>query len=186
MLAAFLLLPVAAENDKAQRKEAEDESVFFWFGDDLAVDDNPHRATAACHKIAIQEAISVVIEGSRKEIADGFAEDAGSHPSRSIPAGIGQGASRDANPYIIRVSAIFIHIEMRNGSAAAANGDGGRVGGTGGKNLRSSASRNPLLNGLDVCRVVGAGKQGRKREVEVAGLVGVEKIVARSSPTVSA
>ena len=29
---------MAAENDKAQRKEVEDEGVFFRFGDDLVVD----------------------------------------------------------------------------------------------------------------------------------------------------
>ena len=74
---------------------------------------------------------------------------------------------------------------MRNGSVSAADGDGRRVRGAGGKNLRSSASRNPLLNGLDVCRVVGAGEQGRQRDVDVVGLVGVEKVVTRSSPTVS-
>ena len=74
---------------------------------------------------------------------------------------------------------------MRNGSVSAADGDGRRVRGAGGKNLRSSASRNPLLNGLDVYGV-GAGEQWRQRDVGVVGLVGVEKVVARSSPTVSA
>ena len=100
----------AAQGNKTQGKEGEDEGVFFRFWDDLAVDDNAHRTTAACHKIAIQETISVVIEGSRKEIADGFVDDAGADPSRRIPAGIGQSAPRDTNPYIIRVSAIFIQI----------------------------------------------------------------------------
>ena len=109
----FLLLHLAAmeEEDEGEGKQAKDKSVFFRFGDDLAVDDNPHRATAACRKIAIQKAISVVIEGSRKEIADGFVDDAGAHPSRGIPCGIGKTAtSGNTNPYIIRVSAIFIHI----------------------------------------------------------------------------
>ena len=98
------------KENKPQGKEAEHKGVFFGFGDDLAVDDNPQRATAACHKIAIQEAISVVIEGSRKEIADRFVDDAGARPNRRIPAGIGQSAPRDANPDFIRVSAIFIQI----------------------------------------------------------------------------
>ena len=73
---------MAMEEDKGQRKQAKHKGVFFWFGDDLAVDENPQRATAACHKIAIQEAISVVIEGSRKEVAYGFVDDADAHPSR--------------------------------------------------------------------------------------------------------
>ena len=42
MLVAFLHSP-AVENNKGEGKEAEEEGVFFWFGDDLAVDDNLHR-----------------------------------------------------------------------------------------------------------------------------------------------
>ena len=34
----------AAENDKTQGKQGEDEGVFFWFRNDLAIDDNPNRA----------------------------------------------------------------------------------------------------------------------------------------------
>ena len=30
------------KENKAQRKEGENEGIFFGFGDDLAVDDNPH------------------------------------------------------------------------------------------------------------------------------------------------
>ena len=57
-----------------------------------------------------------------------------------------------------------------------ADGDGRRIRGAGGKNLRSSASRNSLLNGLDVCRVTGAGKQGRERDGLVGRRVGVENV----------
>ena len=38
------LLEVAVEEDKAQSKQAKDQSVFLRFGDDLVVDDNPHLA----------------------------------------------------------------------------------------------------------------------------------------------
>ena len=79
---------MAMEENKAQRKEAENESVFFWFGDDLAVDSDLYRATAACHKIATQEAISVAIESSLKEVANRFVQNAGAYPNRGIPAGI--------------------------------------------------------------------------------------------------
>ncbi len=99
---------MAVEENKTEGKEAEDERVFLWFGDDLAVDSDLYRATAACHKIATQEATSVVIEGSRKEVANRFVQNAGARPSRRIPNGIGQTASRDANPDFIRVSTIFI------------------------------------------------------------------------------
>ena len=49
---------MAVEENKAQGKQAKDKSVFFWFGDDLTVDDNPQRATAACHKIRQKSAQS--------------------------------------------------------------------------------------------------------------------------------
>ena len=54
---------------KTQCKQAEHQRVFFWFGDDLAVDDNPHRA-AGRRKTRGQ--IFVVTESSRKEVADGL------------------------------------------------------------------------------------------------------------------
>ena len=119
------------------------------------------------------------------KVADGFIQNAGTHPSRRLPAGIGEIAIRDANPQSIIV-AIIPHPKVGNGSVGAADGDGGGVGGVGGKNLGSSAARNSLLNGLDVCRVAGTGKQGRKREgcTGKVGLVGVEK-VSVDSPSIS-
>ena len=40
---SFLLLRYAAmEEDEGQCKQCKHKRVFFWFGDDLAVDDNPH------------------------------------------------------------------------------------------------------------------------------------------------
>ena len=71
---------------------------------------------------------------------------------------------------------------MGNGSAAASSGDSRRVGGVGGKNLRSSAARNSLLNGLDVCRVAGTGKQGGELKVGIAGLVSVENVSETGRP----
>ena len=69
---------------------------------------------------------------------------------------------------------------MGNGSAAAADGNGRRVGGIGGKgDVRSAAARNSRSHRSDVDGV-GAGKQGRQRDVFAlnAGLVGVENVSA--------
>ena len=72
---------------------------------------------------------------------------------------------------------------MGNGSAATADGDGGRVGGAGGKSdVGFSAARNSGSYQLDVIGI-GAGKQGRQRDVDIAGLVGVVE-VARQLPRV--
>lgn len=66
-------LPMAAEENKARRKPAEDEGVFFRFGDDLAVDDNPHRAVGIRRKIGDGVHIAVK-EGFRKEVANGLVD----------------------------------------------------------------------------------------------------------------
>ena len=68
---------------------------------------------------------------------------------------------------------------MENGSAAAA--DGRRVGGTGGKSdVGLASAKNSGGYRLDVFSV-GAGKQGRKREVDVVGLVGVVNVARKSN-----
>ena len=76
--------------------------------------------------------------------------------------------------------------KVGNGSAAAADGYGGRVGGIGGKgDVGSAAAGNSLSYRIDVFGV-GAGKQGGQRDVDVVGLVGVIKVaVAGKSPSVS-
>ena len=71
--------------------------------------------------------------------------------------------------------AIIRHPKVGNSSAVGADGDCRRVGGVGGKNLRSSAARNPLLNGLDVYGI-GAGKEGRERDSLVGRRVGVKNV----------
>ena len=88
-------MEVAAENDKAQGKEGENEGVFFWFGDDLAVDDNPHRTCGVRRKI--RPVAHPIIESSRKEVANRFVNYAGAYPRRSLPVGKGQIASVNAN-----------------------------------------------------------------------------------------
>lgn len=65
---------------------------------------------------------------------------------------------------------------MGNGSAAASDGDRRRVGGVGGKDVRSASARDSLSYRIDVSRVVGTGKQGRRREVNVVGFVGVVNV----------
>ena len=90
------------KENKTKGKEAKDKSVFLRFGDDLAVDDDSHRAVGFRRKkrrpSQIESIHSLIIEGSRKEIANGFVDDARARPSGRIPGGIGQSASRDANP----------------------------------------------------------------------------------------
>ena len=76
------LLQMAAEKDEGEGKQAKDKRVFFGFGDDLAVDNNPHRAKSG--------GTTPTIEGSRKEVADGFVDQACSHPRRSLPVAIKQ------------------------------------------------------------------------------------------------
>ena len=123
------------------------------------------------------------------KIADGFVNQARTYPSHRIPAGIGQSAPRNTNPHVICGAAILIQEKMGNGSADAADGDGWGVGGAGGKKVCRGASRNSGSHCSDVCRITGAGEQGRKSEVDVAGLVGVEKVAAiiggRDLPRVS-
>ena len=130
---------------------------------------------------------SNVIEDSRMEVADGFAEDAGAYPSRRIPGGIAQIAPRDANSYVIVRAGILIHKNVGNSSAAAVDGDRGRVGGAGGKSdVGFTAARNSGVQRSDVFGV-GTGKQGRKRELSVVGGVGVVNVsvIIGRFPTVS-
>ena len=117
---------------------------------------------------------------SRKEVADGFVEDAGARPSRRLPAGIGQTAG-SANPHgITKKSTSVLQEKIGNGAAGAADGNRGRVGGAGGKSdVGFAAARNSRIHRSDVFGVVGAGKQGRQRDRLVAGLVGVEDAAGR-------
>ena len=162
---------MAAENDKAQGKEAEDEGIFLRLRDGLAVDDNPHRAAGIRRK---KRPRIEVIEGSRMEVADRFVQNAGTHPSGRLPVGIGQSASGDANPKAILI-AIISHPKVGNGSAAAADGDSRRVGGAGGKKVCQGAARNSLCDSCGVSGV-GAGKQGRERDGLVGRRVGVKNV----------
>ncbi len=175
------------EEHKAEGKQAEDEGVFFRFGDDLAVDDNSHRAIGLRRKTSIPHS-PTIIEGSRKEVADGFVDNAGAHPSRRIPAGIAQTAPGDPNPYdISKKSTSVIQEKIGNGSVSAGNSDGRRVSGVGGKgDIGSAAARNSGSHRSDVSGV-GTGKQGRQRDRLVVGLIGIVKVVVRrrKSPRVS-
>ena len=161
------------ENDKAQSKEAKHKRVFFWFGDEGTVEGEPHRALRIRRKTSGR---SVATEGSRKEVADGLVDQSGAHPGRRGSAGIGQIAPGDTNSKVICSTTILIHKKVRDGSAAAANSDGRSVGGASGKSdVGSAAARNSGSHRIDVYGI-SAGKQGRKREVDIAGLVGVENV----------
>ena len=171
---AFLLLEVAAEEDKTQRKQAEHEGVFSWFGDDLAVDSDLYGSVRVVRKI---DTIRRSTVGSYKEVADGFVQNARTCPSRSIPSGIGQSASGDANPHLVK-RGIILHKKMGNSSAAAADGDGGRVSGAGRKSdVGFAAAGNSRIHRSDVFGI-GTGKQRRKRDVLIVGPVGLENVSA--------
>ena len=164
---------MALEEDEDQGEEAEDEGVFLRFGDDLAVDSNLYRALCICRKISSRG----IIVGSRKEVADGFVDQAGARPSRSLPVGKGQIAPRDANPHLVK-SGIILHKKVGNGSIAAADGNGRRVGGAGGKgDVGLAAARNSGSHRSDVFGI-GTGKQGRKLKVGIARFVGVVDVSA--------
>ena len=75
--ALFLLLAVAATEDKAEGKQTKHKRVFFRFGDDGVVDNNPQRAAAIYRK---KRPRTDVIEGSCKEIANRFVQNAGAYP----------------------------------------------------------------------------------------------------------
>ena len=137
------------KENKAQRKQSKHKRVFFRFGDDLAVGDKPYGASVVRRKSASQ----TPIESPRKEIANGFVDYARTYPSGRISGGIGQTASRDANPNVVRFTTIFIHKKVRNGSAAAADGNGGGVGVVVGK--RRPRAPNSRRSGSHRLNVVG-------------------------------
>ena len=176
---------MAAEENEGQRKEGEDEGVFFWFGDDLAVDGDSNLGNSR-RKMDGATSISMIIEGSRKEVANRFVNQARSHPRKSLSAPIKQVGRLVANAQTIpRVIRILVHKQAGDGAGApACDGDGGRVGGTGGKGDVGLASAGNT--GIDRGNVfgVGAGKQGRKSRQLVVGTVGVVQ-VARKGKRVS-
>ena len=90
------------EENKGKGKQAEDEGVFFWFWNELAVDNEPHRALRIRREARRRNPnLPIIIGSPAKEIADGFVEDAGARPRRRRPAGIGKSAPGDPNPYAI-------------------------------------------------------------------------------------
>ena len=143
------------------------------------MDGDLYSAGAVRRKIGMQGSHSPsMIESSRKEVANGFVDQARAPPSRRLPAGIGQSACGDANSHVVR-NAVIVQKEMGNGSAAAADSDGGRVGGVGGKgDVGAAAAGNALSYRLDVYGV-GAGKEGRKRDLRVGREVGLVNVPFR-------
>ena len=164
------------EEDKTQHQQAKHQRVFFWFGDDLAVDYRPHVAkTGMC---------ASPVERSRMKIADGFVQNAGAYPRRRVQLGIRQTAEY-ANPQGVS-KGVVIHKKVRDGLGSAADGDGGRVGGAGDEGgIGFAAAGNSGIDRSDVFGV-GARKQGRESQHLAGGVVGVVKVaVVGESPRVS-
>ncbi len=175
---------MAVEENESERKQAEDKSIFFRFGDDLAVDDNSHRVVPR-RKMAGATSIFMIIEGSRKEVANRFVDHARSHPRRSLPAAVKQVGRFNANAQTIpsalrRRIRILVHKQSGDGAGASAvDGDGRRVSGAGGESDVGSASAgNSCIDRVDVFGV-GAGKQGRKSQQLVVGAVGVVQVASK-------
>ena len=82
------------KENKTQRKEGEDEGVFFWFGDDLAVDGDPNHVIT---RPKTRETSSPTIESSRMEVSDWFVDQARAHPRGSLPAAVKQVGGLNAN-----------------------------------------------------------------------------------------
>ncbi len=68
---------MAMKEDKAQSKQAEDEGVFFRFGDEGAVDSDLYGSLRRRRKIGVRRGAVV---SSRKEVTDGFVDDACARP----------------------------------------------------------------------------------------------------------
>ena len=96
LLLAFLLhsLAMAMKEDKTEGKQAENEGVFLWFGDDLVVDGDPNHVIT---RPKIGETVSPTIESSHIKISDGFVDQARAHPRRSLSAPIKQVGRLNAN-----------------------------------------------------------------------------------------
>ena len=82
------------KENKTQRKQAEDESVFLWFGDDLVVDGDLNHVIT---RPKIGETVSPTIESSCIKISDWFVDQARAHPGRSLSAAVKQVGRLNAN-----------------------------------------------------------------------------------------
>ncbi len=131
------------------------------------------------------------IGGSRLKVAERLVQQSRSAPRRRSAALISEGTAAHPNAQIIpeiKPDAGPIHIQVGDGSAAACEGDGGGVGDAGGKSdVGSAAAGNSGIHRSDIFGV-GAGKQGRKRDVSIAGFgAGVEvAVVFHNSPSIAA
>ena len=190
---------MAVKENEGERKQTKDNGVFLRFGDDgAAMKAKLYRALTMGRKSRYRTAAtSRIIEsddsigGSRLKVAERLVQQSRSAPRRRSAALISEGTAAHPNAQIIpeiNPDAGPIHIQVGDGSAAACEGDGGRVGGAGGKSdVGSAAAGNSGIHRSDVF-VVGAGKQGRKRDVLIAGFsAGVEvAVVVQNSPSIAA
>ena len=170
------LLEVAAKKHKAQRKQAEDQSVFLGFGDDGTVNSETESVGRTREKSAGLGRRRQAAEGSGSEVADGLFQQAGAPPPhrfRRRPAVSEGSADAGADSVGGRVQK-----HMRDGLGVGADAKRGGVGGGGGKGLRSSAAGNSSSDGIIVFGIVGAGGgggEGSQSEDGVAGRVDVGK-----------
>ena len=84
--------------------------------------------------------------------------------------------SRNTNPHVIFITWILIQVKAANGSAAAADSDGRRVGGSGGESdVGSAAAPNSGSHRSDVFGV-GTGSKGESEMVWLSGLFALKRL----------
>ena len=153
---------MAMKENKGQRKQTKDKRIFLWLRDDGAVEAQSHSTG----KVRVQSRPVVHIPANK--ISNRLGQQTRSRPRRGL-SGIASIVEAAAHPNADLIGGRLIvekHPINRAVDGRRADGDGRRVGGAGGKSLRSSAAGNPLSYRFHVCRV-GAGKEGRERDLRV-------------------
>ena len=131
---AFLLLPVAAEEDKAERKEGEDEGVFLRFGDDQGCGraGNHYPQTKASRLAYVpvhitsrkrSPAVKILIRGDERKVADGKGQSALPAPRNSDAIGVVQRRrTGHANAWHVG-GCVVLQADVANGSSAKRGSD---------------------------------------------------------------
>ena len=152
------------KENEGQRKQSKHKSVFFWFGDDAAVDAQSHSAAG---KIRIQRRPDSHILNLK--IPYRLFQQTRTHPRRrlSYVTPIVETAAHPNANFISDGLIVEKHPINRSADGRRADGDGRRIGGAGGKgDVGSAAARDSGSHRSNVDGV-GAGKQGREGDLRV-------------------